>query len=172
MATIERLKKIREHAENGIGEEKKVAQKLLDSLLKKKGLSVEDLDKPEKFYFIFEYRDELEKDLLWQIIGMVTDCSRPEAYKPKNRRNARAFMLTETEHLEIDWLYSQYLTAFREEQKILFRAFIMKNRIFALSGNVRNFDSLTEEEREKLKRATYMASAVETVNIRKQINGF
>ena len=63
--TIERIKKLQALAERGVGGEKETAQKMLNRMLEKNGISsLEELENEEYEYTLFSYNGKHEIKLL------------------------------------------------------------------------------------------------------------
>ena len=70
----ERLKGVYALALNGVEGEKQSAKKILDKLLEKYNLSIEDIEEEQVEIFAFTYRGKWQKSLLIQIAYKVLDC--------------------------------------------------------------------------------------------------
>lgn len=74
--TVERIKKLKALAERGVGGEKETAEKMLQRLLKKNGIStLEELEEDEVEYFLFSYKGRHEIKLLKQCMYKVLGAS-------------------------------------------------------------------------------------------------
>lgn len=65
---IEKLRKIKALAENGVGGEVVAAQEALDRLLKEHGLTLEDISDEQSRYYEFKYSNEREMALMMQVL--------------------------------------------------------------------------------------------------------
>lgn len=123
------LQKIKALAEQGVGGEKESAQKILDQLMKKYGISEEDLLEEKVALEWFRYKDYLEKRLLDQIIYMVM--GDVDTYKKSGGRHKLVGVYcTVYKKIEIEANYEFFKNAFINEFKIFYVAFCNKNRLF------------------------------------------
>lgn len=124
----EKLKKIKELAERGIGGEKEGAKELYEKLLMKYGLSDSDIDdKLEKRWFRFS--DAVDKRLLVQLFYKVTG-SRTYWSKKDKRVNLVGCECTEFECDEILFYYQFYKEHLQDELDIFLSAFMNKNNLY------------------------------------------
>ena len=142
---LQKLKKIKALADRGsTPHERSTARKLLEDLLKKYNMSMEDLITEEIQMFYFSFFTSTEKDLLFQIVGHITHTNRISWWKTKNTRKI-GFKLTPLQAA----LVSDYWDAYREPLKkeikkyidTLFTAYVQKHRLFAPSNGKSNGDS-------------------------------
>lgn len=128
----ERLRKLLALARQGEGGEKANAQSILDKMLKKHGLRIEDLDpeRLERGLCKFSYGNELEYQLLLQVIFNVLGASSIHGVKGPGNRKTFEVLVTRAQGLEIDLAWSIYRDAFRLEQQRLLEAFVHKNRLY------------------------------------------
>ena len=148
----ERLKKLYALATQGVGGERENASALLDRLMKKYGVTLEELgEEPERYYDIkFKGRDEErllmqvaykvtgKKDNLWYLQNVTTG---------RKLRAEIRLRCTAAQRVEIDFLFDFYKRKWAEEREALFRAFIQHHRIFAENGET---TEITKEEAAKL----------------------
>lgn len=76
--TIEKIKKLQALAERGVGGEKETAQKMLNRMLEKNGISsLEELENEEYEYTLFSYNGKHEIKLLrqcfYKVMGVDSD---------------------------------------------------------------------------------------------------
>lgn len=86
----EMLKKLKALMEKGIGGEAANAKRILESLLKKEGKTLEDyLNNPniEKKRYWFSYSNTYQKILLQQILFYVLDCNSIMQTTNRNKKN-------------------------------------------------------------------------------------
>lgn len=126
-----KLRKLLELARQGVGGEKDNAQSVLDKLLTKHGLTLDDLDPDIATVepFEFSFKDELERDLLHQIMHHVLQSSKLSVRVERGNSKRVCIKITRAEKLEIDLAFDIYRKAFRKEQERLFIAFINKNNL-------------------------------------------
>ena len=126
---INKLKKIKALAENGIGGEKEAAARIYENLLNMLDVSPEELDyitqETRDFYFTFS--NSMEERLLGQIaykvIGDGTYYLKPNGKKMR-------IVCTELESAEIQMLFNLYRKKLKEDLIIFYKAFIHRQQIF------------------------------------------
>lgn len=130
----EKLKKIYALAMQGKDGEKEAAKKLLDKLLKKHNISIEELEYSEKEdYFVIEYHDKFELRLLVQVVYKITGGNNVFDYRLSSGRLSKVkvwVLCKKSQLIEIEFLFDFYKKLFKKEQKYLLSAFIQKHEIF------------------------------------------
>ena len=132
---IERLKKLKELALRGVGGEKEQATAMLEKLIKKYGVSMDDLDETIEKDFEFTYHGKHEYKLLIQIAYKVKN-EIPEIYPlvytmSGRKCNTKCLILcTEAQKVEIDFLFEFYKSLWKKEVDFLMQAYIQKHRLF------------------------------------------
>ena len=124
---LERLRKIEALARSGKWGEQENAQNLLNALLKKYNLTIEDLSSSQTIICKFSYRDEIEEVLLGQVVTHVT---RTVGLMGRRARGNWMFKLTPTQAIDARECYAHYRKEWKKECKQFMEAFIHKNRIY------------------------------------------
>lgn len=169
----ELLKKLKALAERGESGERENAAAQLEKLMKKYGVSEEELERGAEQDCFFRYSQETERRLLMQIIYSATGkvgSGTVGTYTGRSRKKV-AVKCTAAQKIEIEALYAFYKVAFEKELETFYSAFFMKNSIYPppdLSEG-KSFWELTPEEIERYKRAEQMAGGMEKHNFRKQL---
>lgn len=167
------LKKLKALAERGESGERENAAAQLEKLLKKYGISEEELERDAEQLCFFKYSQETERRLLMQIVYSVTGKvggGTVGTYTGRRRKKV-SVKCTAAQKIEIEALYAFYKVAFEKELETFYSAFYMKNNIYPppeLAAG-KSFWELTEEERERSLKASMMASGMEKHNFRKQL---
>lgn len=151
----ERLKKLYALALRGVGGEKEQAQVLLEKLLKKYAMSLDDLDEEEVIEYHLTYHGKEQRKLLIQTVYKVlgdTDSLFGLRYTASGRkcRTTLGVRCTAAQKIEIEFLFDFYTRVWEKERAALLEAFIQKHDIF---GNLKEGEKpreLTAEELEKL----------------------
>lgn len=153
---IEKLKKVKTLAERGEAGEAKVAKRLLDLLLSKHGLTIEDITDDVKHSYLFKYAFANEKSVMLQCISRVTDDPKLTYSHRKDKRKEFWVDLTEWQYVEAKDMIEFHLKQFRKEMKLKMAAFlsayINKHNLFADSEEGGE-SQLTPEQMEELIRA-------------------
>lgn len=125
----EKLRKLLLLARQGVGGEKENAQSLLESLMKKHGVTVDDLgEESREMQWFAPERGEFEKRLMQQVIAAV--CGNVSTWRCAGKRGQIGVETTKSDGLEINLRYDAYVTAMKKEMAICYSAFVQTNRIF------------------------------------------
>lgn len=154
-SNIERLKKLYALALRGVGGEKEQAAAILEKLVKKYGVSMEDLDEEIVREHEFSFHGEKEERLLRQISYKVTnDRNRFHnlVYISSGRRCRTACCIecTEAQKIEIEFLFDFYKKLWEREVEAMFKAYIHKHALFGDLKPGEKGSELTAEEWEKM----------------------
>lgn len=134
------LKKVRALAEHGVGGEAENAEKLLARMMKKYGISEEELDEETRVRHDFTYHGGEEKKILRQVVYKVTAATPTSSYIP--RAGARlelnsARIALPPEKVEIEYLFDFYKRLWEKEKDAFLAAYIQKHRIICIRADVR-----------------------------------
>ena len=154
-----KLKAIKALAEQGAPGERENAQRLLETLAKKYGVSLETLHDEEKALCWFRYSQKIEERLLSQVIFAVTGerASGCRGAVSGRMRKELGVRCTPAEKIEIETNYHFFRRALDEEFDAFYIAFIHKNGIFPSNCDAKDIDEKTDaEELRKLKKASMM----------------
>ena len=166
---IDKLHKLLALAEQGEGGEKVTAQRMLDKMLKKHGLTMTDIANESTEVYWFTYKGSIEKQLLSQIIFAVSPLC--ERWKRKGSKTITGAKLTKSEMLDIELRFSVYSKAIKEDIEIFVNAFIMKNDIYPEDSDTfaKEIGEETPEEKAKRFRTSCIAEGIEKKNVLKSI---
>lgn len=151
----ERLKKLYALAMRGVGGEKVQAQAILDKLLKKYAMTLDDIDEEIIREYDLEYHGKEQDRILMQTVYKVTDDKSSFSHLQYNHsgracRTRLRVSCTAAQKVEIEFLFDFYKRLWEKEKEALLQAFFQKHRIF---GNLKEGESpkeLTPEESLKL----------------------
>jgi len=165
---IELARKINELAKRGIEGEREAAEIALDRLMRKHGITIEDIEGEEKTRCHFAYGSAPEKQLLMQVIASVTKIK--SYFVPRNGNTKNIVMdLTAAENIEIEFKYAIYRRLLKEEYEIFYCAFVQKNKIFHPDAEAKEHVEPTPEQKAKNRRILDMAESIKKGNIHKQL---
>lgn len=171
---IELAKKLKALADKGIGGEKINADKMLNDLLKKHNLTIEDIEGEKTADYFFKLKDE-EVKLFMQIVARVNynipKYGEIPAKKVKQLSLKGNYFITCTvaEYVEIQSMLGVYPRLYKEELNIFYTAFCKANDLLVNEGKLKTTDDLTPEEYKEWKRVQEMASKIKSETFRKQI---
>ena len=161
---IELLRKVKTLADRGVNGEKENATRLLEKLMEKHGVTIDQIIVPEREYVKFSPRGQ--KKLFFQVVFSVVD-GWPGSYTPD--KSAIWIQVTAAERIQIEYKFDLMLKAFKKEQALFLKAFIQKNNLYSANAKTRSYDELTKEELEEAMRVRDIARNIERVNVYKQI---
>ncbi len=164
----DRMLKILALARGGVGGEKDNAERMLETLCKKHGVSLDELEGRgaiETHWFYVNSKHE--RRLIGQVVHLfVSDKERAgKCWTHKKRSRAIGFDLTPGEHAQVKVGFETYKAAWIEQQDLFFTAFIWKNRIYGLSDTGDDSPELTEEQKEKARRSAAMMRGIDKVDV-------
>lgn len=169
----ERLKKLYELAMRGVGGEKEQAQAILNKLLKKYAMTLDELDEEIINDYELEYHGKEQGTLLMQTVYRVTDDKNSfyhlwythSGRKCKTRLGVRC---TAAQKAEIEFLFDFYTRVWEKEREALLQAFIQKHRIF---GNLKDGEKPKECSLEELEKMYALMSGLSNEQPLLQIEG-
>lgn len=167
MDKMEIISKLKALSDRGIDGEKENATKLLHKLMKKYGITEEDIEQEEVKTVWVTLKNKAEVKICSQII--YAHFNNTNLWQRRGHRTKYWVELTPAQEIEFKYMLSVYLKSFYEEQEIFINAFIQKNQIFPINGPVTDIDDLTAEEREKAIKSSMMAQGIERTRIRKAL---
>lgn len=151
----ERIKALQALAEKGDGGEKINAQKLLDKILEKYDVTLDEVNEEEIKYYDFHYKSIFEKKLLVQVVAKVFyDEDNLKLYKTRYARQRLGVFCTAAQALEIELEYEFHLRMFEQDMEVFFMSYIMKNELF---GKPKEHLDLSDEEKELRMSASLMS---------------
>lgn len=160
----DRLQKLKNLAERGVGGEKETAEKKLAQLLKDNGLTESDLNNDAINYYLFSFKYPYREKLLGQVIYKVLGASQQYAiYHSRGTRNKLGIYCTAAQKLEIELDYEFYCNLFDQEIEVLLAAFIAKQDIYPKDAPVSSVkpEDLTSEELEKYRKRDAYANQMD-----------
>lgn len=146
--TVERIKKLQALAERGVGGEKTTAEKMLQRLLEKNGIStLEELEEDEAEYFLFSYKGRHEIKLLKQCMYKVLGASEKIiSYRTRGTRQKIGIYCTKAQRIEIELEFEFYRNVFYEELSTFMDAFIQAQQIFPPDAPHGSFDEFNARD--------------------------
>jgi len=174
---IELLKKIQELANRGEGGEALNAKTLLDAMLKKHNLTLEDLegDKVEYHYMKIDPKKKDDIRFLHQVIKSVNYHLKLYILPAKKVKEFRTkgnclIECTIAQFIEIEQKYTVFHKLFKKEYEVFFTAFCKANDLLITSPESKSFSDLTLEEQEEWQRINKMSQNIKSETINKQLS--
>lgn len=131
-----------------VGGEAENAEKLLARMMKKYGISEEELDEETRVRHDFTYHGGEEKKILRQVVYKVTGGYAYELVYTASGRKVRTQLgadCTPAEKVEIEYLFDFYKRLWEKEKDAFLAAYIQKHRIFAIRADVEPQEISREE---------------------------
>lgn len=157
-------------ARQGVGGEKENAHRFLSSMLKKHGMTIEDLDDAfeTRTLCYFKYQNNFEKQLIEAIFFKVRNIKALVVVAPKNRK-LMGTELTRAEQLEVEICASIYKRELKKHLERLMQAFLIKNQIHSTvaSDASENHPKMDQEE---INSIVAMMSGIDRTTISRQIS--
>lgn len=173
---LELARKLKALADRGVGGEKETAESMLNALLKKHNITIEEIEceKIEEYYFNLTPG---EHDLWHQIIKHVNYSIKCYGEFPKKLiKDAELggnYMIkcTAANYVEIDAKYAFYKNLYNEELDVFYSAFLMANDLLVDNPNKKDDNSdISMEDYEQWKRRKDMAEKITVGQFRKQLS--
>lgn len=176
------LNNLNELAKRGVGGEKENAEKLLEKLLKKYNMTIEEIeqDVPKTRYIVrsenksnFDYEKTLIDQLLYKIKPDAV--TRVFTYrKIKRNRLTTIVDLTDAEWLMFQYEFSIYKDALEKDLGLFMSAFISKNHIYPSAEQTKDLENDAIDISEKyskseLTKIAMMSNGIERAQINKSI---
>ena len=173
---IELLKKLKALSERGESGEQENAKDKLNLLLKKNGLTLNDLETEDIKRHFFRIK-QTDCQLFLTIVFKVNHQIQPygfltEKYIKANKLKGNVHIdSTHSEAVEIMAMYEFYLRAYKQSLKAHYVAFVLKNNLEMTSENAGiSIKDLSKEDLEVYENAQKMMDLIKKSNYHRQIN--
>ena len=147
-----RLLKLLELAKRGEAGERDNAERMLNNLLAKYHMTLEDLEAShaEVAEHPFFVESDLDKRLLVQIAALVTGIRRVNTVTiPAENGWIIVLDCTAGQAVEIEFSFTVYKRALSKEVDLVFQAFVQRNRIFAPTNDTNRLESDKDQTRKQ-----------------------
>lgn len=166
---IDLAKKLHALASGGVYGEKENAQKALDNLMAKHGITKEQLEENLKNWVSFKV--PLAYQQLFFQVAMSIIGDRGVVYRQHVTRHTILFLeVTVAEQIEIQGKFDFYQSALAQEQKALLQAFIMKHNLYNIDSKGKTMDELSMEELAAIAKAANLARGMDKHQYHKALN--
>ncbi len=165
-AIIERMRKVLALAKGGTGGERDNAERQLEAMLKKHGLTMADIDDEavENVKAEFRYRDEFEQRLAVQT---VLDTYDPKLMEYRGSRSRFHVYMKPAEKAQCEYIYKLLKPVMLNALRTAYTAFLMAQNLYpATSVSERE---LSPEDRLRARQAAEMSTFMDVVPINKAI---
>lgn len=164
-SVIEKIRKVLQLASGGTGGERLAAQKKLNELLNKHGLTINDVNDETIQTYWFPFRTKEEERLIMQIWGRVMQTSKLKGYK---RGKSLGFELTKIQAVDMECLFNAHKKEMKKHLEIALTAYFFSNDLAPSGGSVSEKE-FSKEERNELERIWAMMETIKPLAIHKQI---
>ena len=138
---MEKLRKIKALAENGVGGEVIAAQEALDRLLKEHGLTLEDISDEQSRYYEFKYSNEREMALMMQVLvhlfGSKSHVFRTGRFVKKGK--VVFLEMTKLEYIDFKNMWEYYRREWKKYMekglKEMLSAYVLKFNLYDITPN-------------------------------------
>lgn len=163
------IQKLKALSDRGVAGEKENATKLLEKLMKKYGITEDEIKCEETKVVDIELRTNAEKRICSQVLYAYFDDA--PLYRRFGTKISFWTKLTKAQELEFKYILSVYFDSFYKEENIFISAFIQKNKIFPKVSKTDD-DNIppTAEEIAKSIKVRSMMTGIEKAQIRKALN--
>lgn len=151
-----KLRKLLALAERGEGGEKDNAQRMLEKMLARHGLTIEDLVNDCREIRWFSMTNSYDRQLAAQIMSKICNCSSAGLYTSKSRPKKIGVEVSPAEAIEFELHYDTLRKALVEHFDVAFSAFVQANRLFPSTPRDASPTSLNDHDM----RVITMASAI------------
>lgn len=172
---IELAKKIKALADRGIGGEKVNAQKLLEDLLKRHNINLDDVDNEKRETYFFTLLPGESHNLLFQIAGKVNKKIKTYGRVPEDKIKELSLKgnyfveCTLAEYIEIEAMYGLYKPLYKKELDVFFYAFCTANNLLIDPDEPKSIYDMTDEERDDWYRAQEISNNIMVQEFKKQL---
>jgi hypothetical protein len=164
-----KIEKILELAKRGVGGEKETAEKMLETLLTKYDLKIEDFEDKAKTECRIKFKGKFEKELAAQLLRKILNMNTfyiSKAYKIKTYFYTQ---LTKLEFAEFMYLYEIFKPALHKHLKAAMTAFIWTNKLHSDNPTAIEWDTLTKEEKEQQMQAYKLTEVTKAIVVNKAL---
>lgn len=174
-ALLRRIGKIKALAERGVDGEKAAAQSMLESILARHNLTLDDIEdeKPARNWVEVSFSGEHEREIMGGVIRKVTQ-QRDFFIKRHKRTRSRYYVeLSPAEHVQVEFIFELMRAAFAKEVENLALAFLHRNNLFGppreRGDDEDDGPEPSPERRAELRRIAAMSMYMNPVSVSKAI---
>ena len=152
---LEKLGKVKALADRGEGGEKESAERTLAALMKRYGITEEDLEDTKATIHWIRYKTDWERRLLGQLaymhLGTGHSFGCVGRYTKRPRKEV-GIECTPAQYIEIEADFAFYSEAMKEEMELFYSAFLQKNNLFPPPDLAAEPTEAEKEEWEEMER--------------------
>lgn len=169
----DKIKKVYDLSIRGVGGEKDQADKILNKLMDKYGLSIEELvdDKPQPK--MFHVPNKNCETLLNQIYGYVTNKNKVNYYRSELKRTYFYYDVTVAQGIEIEELYNWHRKQLKKELKkheeMMVDAYVLKHGLTPASSSDNDSSIKNKMSHSEIRQILSMMNTLEDVSYYKAL---
>lgn len=169
------LKNLLELSKRGVGGEAVNAESLLNKLLKKYNMTIEDIESSDEIkHRDFYFDDYYESKILNQLYYSMYPDRNSYTYnykRIKKNRHTLILELTDAEFIEFTYAYDVYKESWKHELELFYIAFIQSNRLFPKEPPKDNGVETIEDKYsyEEQMRMSVMSSGIKSAQVRRAL---
>lgn len=156
---LDLAKKLKALAEQGFGGEKYAAQLKLDTIMKKYGIRMEDLEDVTQKNILFKVTAEQES-LFVAVVFSITGSKRSWG-KLQGRKDMVVGSVTRLEEAEIRAKFGFFWSVWSEQVSLYQKAFILKNDLLPTDMGVVKESDIDPKELEKIRQIFKVSESIE-----------
>lgn len=160
-----KLRKLLNLAERGVGGEKDNAQRMLEKLLARHGMTVDDLSDERREIRWFTIGNKYDRRLAAQIMAKICDTLEPDLYTNKQRPKQIGVKVTPAKAIEFEIHFDTLRKALTDHFQEAFAAFVQANRLYPSERSTDIEPSISERDL----RVMAMASAIPPTQVAPRI---
>lgn len=179
---LDKIRKVYELANRGVGGEREAAKNRLDELMKKYGVTLEELDSEQETVHFYHLHGNRNHEIFTQVsatrgctqfifIGPHDNTRVSKQLKgmlhDKPRGANVALVCSPIKFVEITTAYEVYQYSFDEHYDAFFYAFLAENDLFY--GKADAGRKITEKERKMVSRARRLVLGIDKAEVHKQL---
>lgn len=162
----EKMRKLLALAERGEGGEKDTAQRMLEKMMEKYDVTLDDLGVETTSIHYWNYDSMHERTILFQTFGKVCNTSQITYYKGDRKCG---FELTKAQYIEMDLHYSILRKDLKKHIERAVNAFIQANELYSNTPSDKEPRKYTQEELEDLEATLRMARSIQPSQVNRQL---
>ena len=164
-----KLAKLLELARRGVGGEAENAQRMLDVMMAKHGITIADIDGDEVKPYLISYKPcKITERLLTQIVATVIGKDF-RIYKHPRQRYKIMIKATAAQQVEVDMMYEAHLRNFNKELEAFFSAYVHRHELFP--ADAEKSDDKSNRDKEDIDKVASYFRNMNRITIRKQLRG-
>lgn len=176
---LDRLRKMKQLADRGVGGERENAERLLSEIAEQYGINLADIEEERLEDFFVTLIESWKHDMLSQLCalkrqelkreGVSLEGDRMSAWKCRGRNISKVKNCTKAEWLELMAKLKVLARDYKRQLGNYYHAFLMANNLLVEPEDDEEEKELSREDRSRLFRIAQMAHGIEKSQLNKQL---